>query len=262
MVDFQSQVIARSHEIPVVVDFWAPWCGPCRTLGPLIEQMASEAAGAWELVKVNTEEQQDIAQQYQIMSIPAVKMFWQGQVKGEFVGALPRHQIDQWLKQNLPDHAKEAFSGLLQAWEVQDPASLSQRLEAFEAENPGHAQVSLAKAFIHLPENPALAEEVLAQTPQTGENKDWIEDLQALHAFLQTPAAGPESFVDAFSTAQRAFRAREWEAALKALIQAVMVDKQFEDELPRRATVALMRRLGQQHPLSRQYDRMFSMALY
>ena len=74
----QEAVIGRSYEKPVVVDFWAPWCGPCRILGPVIEQLAAEQSDRWELVKINTEEEFEVAQEYQIMSIPNVKMFHKG----------------------------------------------------------------------------------------------------------------------------------------------------------------------------------------
>ena len=109
-MNFQVDVLDRSQQIPVVVDFWAAWCGPCRILGPTIEQLAQEAAGQWELVKVDTEAHQALAQRYQIMSIPAVKMFYKGEVVADFVGALPRTQILAWLDEHLPSAAKEAIA--------------------------------------------------------------------------------------------------------------------------------------------------------
>ncbi|MCB1123351.1 MAG: thioredoxin [Verrucomicrobiae bacterium] len=100
--DFQKEVIARSREVPVVVDFWAPWCGPCRMLGPVIEKLASESGGRWDLVKVNTDHNPDIARQYQIRGIPNLKLFIDGRVVGEAVGAQPEPMLRQWIDRYLP----------------------------------------------------------------------------------------------------------------------------------------------------------------
>ena len=104
-IEFESAVLQRSREIPVVVDFWAPWCGPCRILGPVIEKLAAEAGNRWELVKLNTEEQPDIAREYGVRGIPNVKMFHGGEPIAEFVGALPEDEIRRWLDAYLPGEA-------------------------------------------------------------------------------------------------------------------------------------------------------------
>lgn len=100
--NFQKEVLDKSHEKPVLVDFWAPWCGPCRVLGPTLEKLAKANKGAWRLVKINADKYPGLSQRYGIRGIPAVKLFVDGEVRDEFVGALPEHAIRQWLNRALP----------------------------------------------------------------------------------------------------------------------------------------------------------------
>jgi putative thioredoxin len=111
--NFQKDVIDKSFDKPVLVDFWAEWCAPCRMIGPVLEKLAEENKDNWELVKLDTEKNQDVAMKYGVRGIPNVKLFKNGEVINEFTGALPEPAIKEWLKKSIPgkfsdqiEHAK------------------------------------------------------------------------------------------------------------------------------------------------------------
>src|SRR5262245_8928603 len=152
VTDFQRDVIERSRSIPVLVDFWAAWCGPCRVLGPILERLASQASGRWELAKVDTEAHPDVSAEYGVMGIPSVKLFVDGAVVDEFVGALPERDVRRWLERALPAPQSaelEAAAAALKrgAWEE---AKLEvENVLAYAPDDP-RARMLLEEGLLHI----------------------------------------------------------------------------------------------------------------
>ena len=139
--DFEQTVVQRSHEVPVVIDFWAPWCGPCRALGPTLEKVAEEQQGKFILAKINIDENPMLSQAFQIRSIPAVKAVRNGAMASEFLGAQPEPNIRQFIEQLLPSEAETlAREGqrLEETGKAQGAESLYRAALAKAANHPSH----------------------------------------------------------------------------------------------------------------------------
>src|SRR5690349_12012526 len=147
--DFAREVLERSREVPIVVDFWAPWCGPCRTLGPLLERLAVEHAGAFRLAKVNVDEAPRVAQAFRVQSIPAVKAFRDGAVVAEFVGPHPEASVRQFLTSVVPTETdRDALEGDQRA-AAGDRDAAAAAYTAALARDPRHARALLGLARVH-----------------------------------------------------------------------------------------------------------------
>lgn len=257
-MDFKTAVIEKSFEKPVVVDFWAPWCGPCRVLGPVIEKLAAEQQDKWELVKLNTEEDYDVAEQFNIRSIPNVKLFYKGEVVAEFMGALPRTAIERWLQEHLPDNRKESLSHILSRLNGEGGMS---ELEAFVAQNPDVAEARVALARLLVYDNPERAA-ALVETIRMGDKlADNAEDLRTL-AEIMSVETDDSAAGQLIAKAQQALKQRDNETAIKKVIEAATADKAYAGDLPRRAAIALFRLWGPQDELTKNYRWRFDMALY
>lgn len=265
--EFSEAVITRSREVPVVVDFWAAWCGPCRVLGPILERLAAEAEGAWELVKVDVDANQTLAAQFGVQGIPTVIGFRNGEPVARFTGAIPEAAIEQWLDQLVPsedDLTAEQGRILVEAGDL---AGAEAAFRSVLARDPRHqtAGVGLAELLIDRGDT-TEATEILNRLSPTDEVRTLLArarlegaegDLDAL-----AKAAQDESNLQAGLDYGRALAAAgRHREALDVLLRVVSAREGEVSDDARQAILDLFEVLGDD-PLVAEYRRKLANALF
>jgi putative thioredoxin len=230
---FQADVLERSLTVPVVVDLWAPWCGPCKTLGPILEKVVSDTDGKVELAKVNVDDNPRIAQQFQAQSIPAVYAISEGKVVDGFIGALPEAQVAEFVRRLAPPPSEAD-----QLAAAGDEASLRRALEL----EPGHpaAVEGLARLLIEQGD-PAGALALIQRVPETETTRTLAAQARLLESGVDVSGPGRDGI----------------EAKLAELLERVR-----EDDAARQEFVDLLEALGADDPRTGEYRRALSARLF
>jgi len=267
---FDTEVLARSHEKPVVVDFWAAWCGPCRMLGPLLEKLANEPGSNFILAKVDVDDNQSLAQEFDVRGIPAVKGFRDGRVVAEFVGAQPEGQVRQFLRQVAPSTVDRLLSEanayfLGRDW---DKAEAAYQKVLAEYSDQQDAQLGLARA--QLMQGKGCQAAALLADISTARYLDIVEKLQPLADYLcrmSEPVGGEVTDELSALTAQYRHAAQliqreNMPAALDGLLEILRQDKYYADGEAKAVVLGLFELLGPENPLTRQYRGQLAMILF
>ncbi|MEM9327308.1 MAG: tetratricopeptide repeat protein [Bacteroidota bacterium] len=257
-MNFDAEVIDLSLEAPVVVDFWAPWCGPCQVIGPILEALASDQS-QWKLIKINVDDHPQISQQLGIRGIPDVRLYWRGKEVNRFTGALPKHEIEKWLANNIPDERLAVLDELASA--AHDDEGLD-KLRAFVSAQEDFKPGFVALAKMILWDNPSESVSLVAPIKLSDKEYTTAKAILDMAELLQIEANGETAIEAALREAKGGFVAGDKTQGIERLIEAVMIDKRFQNELPRRAAIAFFHLVGTEHELTRQFRRKFDMALY
>jgi putative thioredoxin len=262
---FEEAVLARSVEVPVLVDFWAEWCGPCKVLGPVLEKLADEYAGGFILAKVNVDENQQLAGAFGIQGIPAVKLFRDGDLASEFTGALPEPALRQFLEKFLPSAADKE---VLAAAELEAEGKANEAKSAYQAilqADPNHAGALLGLGRLAM--NGGDHDAAMKYLDQVSIVADERKEADRLLARLNLQSGGsaneaalrekiktnPNDLEARFELAQALASVEKYQDALGEYLAIVKANRQFKDDGARKAMVQIFEVLGSEDPLTDKY---------
>ncbi|HSQ05328.1 MAG TPA: thioredoxin [Burkholderiales bacterium] len=261
---FLPDVLERSRRQPVIVDFWAPWCGPCRMLSPTLERITTEANGAFTLARLNTDENQGLAAEYGVQGIPAVKMFRDGKVVGEFVGALPEPRVREFIKKYAPNQSDLILTAAQDLARAHRWAEAETAYRHALAGDPNNAQIALelSKVLLRLGTG-AEAAALLEAIPAEAREADAARKLlPAARWMCAVPAAEAQEIDRLYATAGQLACTGKYAEAMDSLIGVLRQNRSYRSGEARQVMLGLFELLGTDDPIVREHQRQLANVLF
>jgi len=276
LASFERDVLEASRSIPVVVDFWAPWCAPCRALGPLLEKLERDSGGRWRLVKVNSDENPELSAKFGVRSIPFVVAFVDGQPKSHFLGAQPEGAIRAFLEQIVPDpsevelrHARAALAGgqrELAKDHLQNAIALDPSNDAARLDMVGilldRGDIAGARGQWKLLSPKASLASAWAVTAARLDASEHAKTLPQADDLERRVANDPDNLAARLDLAEVRIAGREFGPALEQLLEIVKRDRAFGDDIGRRKMLAVFEMAAGEPELVADYRRRLSATLF
>ena len=260
--NFDDEVVAASMHTPVLIDFWAPWCGPCKVIGPLLEKIETDYAGRFKLIKIDSDQEQELGQAFGIRSIPTCVLMMDGKPVDGFMGALPESQIKEFLDKHLPEgdvlEAEVTSVEISDAPAADDPVAIEEALHQTVLKNPDDEEARFEYVKLLLKQGrdddakvafaPVIAKTALVRRFDSLQR--WMNAIDfaadradltgATTSFDEKIALNKRDFDTRFAKAQTLMAAQDWTGAMDELLEILMRDKSWADDLARKTFIAIL----------------------